>query len=88
MLGRKCRGLHTAWKLRSHCCNQKWHNKHKKAHLGMALKANPFGSTSHTKPIVLKKVGIEAKQPNSSIRKCVRVQLIKNGKNTGRRPRG
>lgn len=24
--------------------------------------------------------GIEAKQPNSAIRKCVRVQLIKNGK--------
>ena len=30
--------------------------------------------------IVLEKVGIEAKQPNSAIRKCVRVQLIKNGK--------
>jgi len=27
-----------------------------------------------------KKIGIEAKQPNSAIRKCVRVQLIKNGK--------
>jgi small subunit ribosomal protein S23e len=26
------------------------------------------------------KRGIEAKQPNSAIRKCVRVQLIKNGK--------
>jgi ribosomal protein S12 len=25
-------------------------------------------------------VGVEAKQPNSAIRKCVRVQLIKNGK--------
>ena len=30
--------------------------------------------------IVLEKVGIEAKQPNSAVRKCVRVQLIKNGK--------
>jgi small subunit ribosomal protein S23e len=29
---------------------------------------------------VLEKVGVEAKQPNSAIRKCVRVQLIKNGK--------
>ena len=26
------------------------------------------------------KSGVEAKQPNSAIRKCVRVQLIKNGK--------
>ena len=25
-------------------------------------------------------MGVEAKQPNSAIRKCVRVQLIKNGK--------
>jgi small subunit ribosomal protein S23e len=36
--------------------------------------------SSHAKGIVLEKVGVEAKQPNSAIRKCVRVQLIKNGK--------
>ena len=28
----------------------------------------------------MQQVGVEAKQPNSAIRKCVRVQLIKNGK--------
>jgi small subunit ribosomal protein S12 len=28
----------------------------------------------------LEKVGIESKQPNSAIRKCVRVQIVKNGK--------
>lgn len=28
----------------------------------------------------MEKIGVEAKQPNSAIRKCVRVQLIKNGK--------
>uniref|UniRef100_E1BEQ3 Small ribosomal subunit protein uS12 n=1 Tax=Bos taurus TaxID=9913 RepID=E1BEQ3_BOVIN len=68
-------------KLRSHRRDQKWHDKqYKKAHLGTALKANPFGGTSHAKGIVLEKVGVEAKQPNSAIRKCVRVQLIKNGK--------
>jgi small subunit ribosomal protein S23e len=44
------------------------------------LKANPFQGASHAKGIVLEKVGVEAKQPNSAIRKCVRVQLIKNGK--------
>ena len=32
------------------------------------------------KGIVVEKVGVEAKQPNSGIRKCVRVQLIKNGR--------
>jgi len=39
-----------------------------------------FKGSSHAKGIVLEKVGVEAKQPNSAIRKCVRVQLIKNGK--------
>merc|ERR1712203_232779 len=53
---------------------------YKKAHLGTRWKANPFGGASHAKGIVLEKVGVEAKQPNSAIRKCVRVQLIKNGK--------
>ncbi|XP_038953273.1 small ribosomal subunit protein uS12-like [Rattus norvegicus] len=77
----KCRGLHTAWKLCSHRRDQKWHAKqYKKAHLGTALKANPFGGASHTKRIVLEKVGVEAKKSNSAIRKCVRVQLIKNSK--------
>ncbi|CAN0483031.1 unnamed protein product [Ectocarpus sp. 12 AP-2014] len=44
------------------------------------MKANPLGGSSMAKGIVLEKIGIEAKQPNSAIRKCVRVQLIKNGK--------
>jgi ribosomal protein S12 len=39
-----------------------------------------YQGSSHAKGIVLEKVGVEAKQPNSAIRKCVRVQLIKNGK--------
>ncbi|KAL4679705.1 hypothetical protein H8959_009355 [Pygathrix nigripes] len=47
---------------------------------GSPLKANPFGSASRAKGIVLEKVGVDAQQANSAIRKCVRVQLIKNGK--------
>ena len=43
-------------------------------------KANPLGGSPQAKGIVLEKVGIESKQPNSAIRKCVRLQLIKNGK--------
>jgi len=39
------------------------------------LEGAPMG-----RAIVLQKVGIESKQPNSAIRKCVRVQIIKNGK--------
>jgi len=52
----------------------------KKSHSGSVYKSNPFGSASHAKGIVVEKVGVESKQPNSAIRKCVRVQLIKNGK--------
>jgi len=77
----KPRGLRAARKLRLHRKEERWADKqYKKSHLGTALKANPFGGTSHAKGIVLEKIGIEAKQPNSAVRKAVRVQLIKNGK--------
>lgn len=55
-------------------------NNYKKRALGTAYRSSPTGGSSHAKGIVLEKVGVEAKQPNSAIRKCVRVQLIKNGK--------
>merc|ERR1711934_970991 len=55
-------------------------NSYKKKKLGTVYKSDPFQGASHAKGIVVEKLGIEAKQPNSAIRKCVRVQLIKNGK--------
>jgi len=77
----KPRGIRAGRKLKTHRRVQRWADKdYKKSHLGTALKANPFAGASHAKGIVLEKIGIEAKQPNSAIRKCVRVQLIKNGK--------
>eukprot|EP00475_Leptophrys_vorax_P042800 TRINITY_DN80671_c0_g1_i1.p1 TRINITY_DN80671_c0_g1~~TRINITY_DN80671_c0_g1_i1.p1 ORF type:complete len:146 (-),score=40.88 TRINITY_DN80671_c0_g1_i1:60-497(-) len=77
----KPRGIRAARKLKNKRREQRWARKqYKKKHLGTALKANPFEGASHAKGIVLEKIGIEAKQPNSAIRKCVRVQLIKNGK--------
>lgn len=75
------RGLNAARKLRLNRKDQKWADLgYKKRALGTAFKSSPFGGSSHAKGIVLEKVGVEAKQPNSAIRKCVRVQLIKNGK--------
>jgi small subunit ribosomal protein S23e len=74
-------GLNAARKLQNHRREQRWADLHyKKRLLGTAYKSSPFGGSSHAKGIVLEKVGVEAKQPNSAIRKCVRVQLIKNGK--------
>lgn len=40
----------------------------------------PFQGASHAAGIVVEKVAVEAKQPNSAVRKCVRVQLKKNNK--------
>ena len=40
----------------------------------------PFAEASHAAGIVVEKIAVEAKQPNSAIRKCVRVQLKKNNK--------
>jgi small subunit ribosomal protein S12 len=48
--------------------------------LGLNVKADPLSGAPQGRGIVLEKVGIEAKQPNSAIRKCVRIQLIKNGR--------
>eukprot|EP01147_Barroeca_monosierra_P001900 gene1900-4994_t len=77
----KPHGIRTARHMRVHRRDQRWNDKqYKKKHLGTALKANPFQGASHAKGIVVEKIGVEAKQPNSAIRKCVRVQLIKNGK--------
>jgi small subunit ribosomal protein S12 len=46
----------------------------------LKVKSDPLGGASQASGIVLEKVQLEAKQPNSAMRKCVRVQLIKNGK--------
>merc|ERR1712188_252416 len=76
----KTRGIGAARKLRLHRKKQLWADKdYKKANIGSEWK-KPFAGCSHSKGIVLEKIGIEAKQPNSAIRKCARVQLIKNGK--------
>lgn len=75
------RGLNAARRLRMNQKEQRWANKdYRKVALGSTFKSSPFTGSSHAKGIVLEKVGVEAKQPNSAIRKCVRVQLIKNGK--------
>lgn len=74
-------GINAARKLRNRRREQVWHQKiYTRKHSATALKANPFAGASHAKGIVLERIGIEAKQPNSAIRKSVRVQLIKNGK--------
>ncbi len=52
----------------------------KRKSLGLKAKFDPLEGAPQAKGIVLKKVGIEQKQPHSGIIKAVVVQLIKNGK--------
>lgn len=47
---------------------------------GLKKKSDPLEGASQAKGIVLEKKELEAKQPNSAKRKCVRVQLVKNGR--------
>ncbi|MQL93215.1 hypothetical protein Taro_025858 [Colocasia esculenta] len=76
----KTRGMGAARKLKNHRRAQRWADKaYKKSHLGNEWKKS-FQGSSHAKGNVLEKIGIEAKKPNSAIRMCARVQLIKNGK--------
>jgi len=48
--------------------------------LRLDIKSDPLQGAPMARGIVLEKVGVESKQPNSAIRKCVRTQLIKNGR--------
>ncbi len=48
--------------------------------LGLKKKADPLEGAPMGRGIVIQKVGIESRQPNSAVRKAVRVQLIKNSK--------
>jgi small subunit ribosomal protein S12 len=73
-------GKYAARKLKKDRQKNRWKDRtYARRARGLQEKTDPLGGAPQAKGIVLEKVGIEAKQPNSAIRKCVRVQLIKNG---------
>lgn len=58
----------------------RWGNRYyKRRMLRLKLLADPLEGAPLGRGLVLEKKGIESKQPNSAVRKCVRIQLIKNG---------
>ena len=80
-LNKVANGLNAARKLKKNRQKFRWSDKdYKKRELGLRERTDPLEGAPQGKGIVLEKVGIEAKQPNSAIRKCVKVQLIKNGR--------
>ncbi len=75
------KGMYAARKLKRERKKYRWSDiYYKRQTLGLDKKADPLEGAPQARGIVLEKVGVEAKQPNSAIRKCARVQLIKNGR--------
>ncbi len=59
----------------------RWKKAHYKLKMkGLTQKYDLLEGAPQAKGIVIEKRGVTARQPNSGIRKCVRIQLIKNGK--------
>ena len=74
-------GLKNALKLKKNRKKFRWSDRHYKVKtLGLYAKADPLKGANQAKGIVIQKVQKEAKQPNSAMRKCCKVQLTKNGK--------
>jgi len=75
------RGLGAARKLTQDRQRFRWSSRYyKRRALRLKEKSDPLEGAAQAKGIVLEKVAIEAKQPNSALRKCVKIQLIKNGR--------
>ncbi len=82
MAGKKAPyGLYAARKLRLKRLKFRWSQRDFRIRmLKLKEKYNPLEGAPMARGIVLEKVGVEARQPNAGVRKCVRVQLVKNGK--------
>lgn len=74
-------GLFNAHKLLKRMKKFRWSDfKYTRRQLHLYEKADPLEGKSQGKAIVLEKIQREAKQPGSAMRKCCKVQLIKNGR--------
>jgi small subunit ribosomal protein S12 len=80
-MGNKSKGLNAGKKLKKRRSKFRWNDKYyARKMLNLKAKSDPLKGASQAKGIVLEKSQREAKQPNSAMRKIVKVQLIKNGK--------
>jgi len=80
-MGKSPKGKFAARSLQRKRKKLRWSNiNYSRRILRLDIKSDPLEGAPMARGIVLEKVGRESKQPNSAIRKCVRTQLIKNGK--------
>jgi len=74
-------GIFAARKLKRDRKKYKWKEiKYRTRTLGLKKKKDPLGGAPQASGIVLEKRVVEQKQPHSGLIKCVRIRLIKNGK--------
>lgn len=76
----KPRGIRAARKLISKRKINRWADNEYNARMLASRFKNPFMGSCMAKGLVVEKIGVESKQPNSAVRKGVRVMLTKNGK--------
>jgi small subunit ribosomal protein S12 len=80
-MGKKTKGMNAGKKLLKRRQDARWKKaKFKSMILDLKVKSDPLGGVSQANGIVLEKTQIERKQPHSGLIKCVKVQLIKNGR--------
>ncbi len=80
-MGKTARGLNAGNKLAKTRQKYRWSQRaYTTRVLDMKTKSDPLEGAWQAKGIVLEKTQFEAKQPNSAMRKCVKVQLVKNGR--------
>ncbi|BDC19227.1 30S ribosomal protein S12 [Acidianus sp. HS-5] len=81
MSGKSPKGLYASRKLKLKRLKYRWSQRSFKSRmLQLKKRFDPLEGAPMARGIVLEKVGIESRQPNSAVRKCVRVQLVKNGR--------
>jgi small subunit ribosomal protein S12 len=77
-------GLMNARKIAKNRKKDRWKKKSYNARmLNLKIKSDPLQRSWQAKGIVLEKFQKEAAQPNSAMRKCCKVQLVKNGEQVG-----
>ena len=80
-MGKKTRGLFAARRLMKLRRGFRYNKKGFKTELLKTWKKyDPLEGSPQARGIVLEKVNREPKKPNSALRKCAKVQLVKNGK--------
>ena len=80
-MSKKSKGSGSGKKLKERRKKYRWNNKwFTRRALNLKKKSDPLEGSPQAKAIVLEKRQVEAKQPNSAMRKAVKCQLTKNGR--------